>query len=274
MSKKYIKQINSTNFIYPNNTVAEYDVEIIHNVNDNAPIGTVTSATITGATATGMTLNWSGTWDLNNAEPFIQDNTSVTTITIHGMGPTQEYFKPFRLLEEYTTGVGTPNVNYSGQTVSLTPALFGLSTFTDGTYYFEFRVVSKLAIAPICASIVVSGIVPITPTPTPTATQTPTPTPSATPEITTTPTPTPTPTPTSYTIYLADEYSCTFPGCALQRLDVEVALPTSHTPQYGKFYPDDALSGFVYLLHTASGTGPGIILNLANFTACNSACIV
>ena len=270
MSKKYIKQINSTNFIYPNNTVAEYDVEIIHTINDNAPLGTVTSATITGATATGMTLNWSGTWDLNSAEQFVQDNGTVTTITIHGMGPTQEYFKPFRLLEEYTTTTGTTTVSYSGETVSLTPALFGLSEFTNGTYYFEFRAVSKLAIVPICASIVVSSVVPITPTPTPTPTLTPTPTPSATPEITATPTA----TSTSYTIYLADEYSCTFPGCALQRLDVEVALPTSHTPQYGKFYPDGALSGFAYLLHTASGTGPGIILDINNFTACNSACIV
>jgi hypothetical protein len=278
MSKKYIKQINSTNFIYPNNTVAEYDVEIIHNINDNAPIGTVTSATISGATATGMTLNWSGTWDLNNAEPFIQDNTSVTTISVHGMGPTQEYFKPFRLLDEYTTGVGTPNVNYSGQTISLTPALFGLSAFTNGTYYFEFRVVSKLAIAPICATIVVSSIIEptATPTPTPTMTSTPTPTPTLTqtPDITTTPTPTPTPTTTNYTLYYADEYACTFPGCALQQLDVVVALPTSHTPNYGKFYPADSGTGFAYLLTTTASTGPGIILNLANFTACSSACAV
>ena len=164
---------------------------------------------------------------------------------------------------------------YVNTTVALTPAMFGLANFSDGTYYFEFRVVSKLAIAPICASISVSGITPPTPTPTPTptATLTPTPTPSPTPSG---PTPTPTPTsgPITYDIYLADEYACTFPGCALQRIDVEVALPAGTTPNYGKFYPDEGATGFAYLLHTAAGTGPAIILNTANFTACNSACSV
>jgi hypothetical protein len=264
------------------------------------------------------------------------------------MGPTQQYFKPFRLLEEYTTTTGSTFQIYSNQTVSLTPAMFGLSNFSNGTYYFEFRAVSKLAIVPICATIVVSGIEPPpTPTPTPTSTSTPTPTPTYTP----TPTPTVgdyyyyvikkydcnddcayvspdlvgrstvplstidgmyrkigsyvyqvqtliTPDPMSfdidldaatntdlvcatacsdapaYDIYLADEYACTFPGCALQRIDVEVALPAGTTPNYGKFYPDDSLTGFAYLLHTAAGTGPAIILNLANFTTCNAACIV
>jgi hypothetical protein len=274
MSKKYIKQIDSYNFIYPNNTVAEYDLEIIHTVNDNAPLGTITSATISGATSTGMTLNWGGTWTLNGAEPFVQDNGSVTTITVHGMGPTQVYFKPFRLLNQYTTTSGTTYVNYGSQNISLTPAMFGLSSFTDGIYYFEFRAVSKLAIVPICASISVSGITPPpTATPTPTATTTPTPTPTITPSGPT-PTPTPSPTVTAYTLYYADEYACTFPGCALQQLDVVVALPSTHTPNYGKFYPDEAASGFAYLLTTTASTGPGIILNIANFTACNSACAV
>jgi hypothetical protein len=274
MSKKYIKQIDSYNFIYPNNTVAEYDLEIIHTVNDNAPLGTITSATITGATATGMTLNWEGTWDLNDAEPFVDASGDVTTFSIHGMGPTQQYFKPFRLLAQYITTSGTPYLVYSNRHLVLTPAEFGLSSFTDGTYYFEFRAVSKLAIAPICASISVSGITPPpTATPTPTATTTPTPTPTITPSGPT-PTPTPSPTVTAYTLYYADEYACTFPGCALQQLDVVVALPSTHTPNYGKFYPDEAASGFAYLLTTTASTGPGIILNIANFTACSSACAV
>lgn len=348
MSKKYIKQTDSTNFIYPNNTVAEYDVEIIHNINSNPPIGTVTSITITGATSTGMTLNWSGSWDLNGAEPFVQDNGNVTTVSIHGMGPTQQYFKPFRLLEEYTTTTGTTTVTYTNQTIALTPAQFGLSTFTNGTYNFEFRVVSKLAVLPVCGSVVVSTITPTpTPTPTPTGcTQTnvcmaitvtgatgpesyagqieynncdgelvgelfttqgtryrcvqtsgglpqifsysgiETPTiysgdcdlyecpGGVVPLPTPTPTPTPTPGPVEYDLYLADEYACTFPGCALQQIDVVVALPAGTTPQYGKFYPDNSLSGFVYLLTTTTSGGPGLILNLANFTSCSSACIV
>lgn len=273
MSKKYIKQVNSSNFIYPNNTVAEYDVEIIHDVNNNAPTGTVSSITVSGATLSGMTLNWSGTWNLNGSQPFIQDNGTVTTVSIHGMGPTQQYFKPFRLLEEYTVSTGTTSAIYSSQSISLTPAQFGLANFTNGTYNFEFRLVSKRAVLPICGSVVVSGITP-PPTPTPTITPTPTPTPTVTPTPTPTgPTPTPTPPP-DYDLYYADEYACTFPGCALQNIDVVVALPAGTVPQYGKFYPDNSLSGFVYLLTTGGAAGPGLILNLANFTACSSACIV
>ena len=278
MSKKYIKQIDSYNFIYPNNTVAEYDVDIIHDINNNAPLGTVTSLTVSGATITGMTLNWSGTWNLNSAQPFVQDNGSVTSVTVHGMGPTQQYFKPFRLLKDYTVSSGTTTATYTSQTISLTPSQFGLTYFTDGTYNFEFRMVSKRSILPICGSVVVSGLTPPTPTPTPTSSITPTPT--ATP-VTPTPTPThsgPTPTPTpppSYDLYYADEYACTFPGCALQRTDVVVALPTGTVPQYGKFYPDLDATGFAYLLTTGGASGgPGLILNLANFTACNSACAV
>jgi hypothetical protein len=75
-------------------------------------------------------------------------------------------------------------------------------------------------------------------------------------------------------LYYADEYACTFPGCALQQLDVVVALPSYVTPQYGKFYPDAAASGFAYLLTTGGAAGPGIILDLGNYTACNSACSV
>jgi hypothetical protein len=272
MSKKYIKQNDSYNFIYPNNTVAEYDVEIIHDINSNSPTGTVSSITVSGATISGMTLHWSGVWDLNGAQPFVQDSGVVTTVSVHGMGPTQQYFKPFRLLKEYNVSSGTTNAVYSNQTIALTPSMFGLTTFTNGTYNFEFRLVSKRAVLPICGSVVVSGLTPPTPTPTPS----PTPTPTAT--VTPTPTPTgPTPTPTpppSYNLYYADEYACTFPGCALQQLDVVVALPSTHTPQYGKFYPDEAASGFAYLLTTSASTGPGIILNIANFTACSSACAV
>jgi len=273
MSKKYIKQTNSYNFIYPNNTVPEYDVEIIHDINSNPPIGTVTSISVSGATLSGMTLTWSGSWDLNGAQPFIQDNGSVTTVSVHGMSPTQQYFKPFRLIEEYTVSSGTTTATYLSQTIALTPSMFGLTSFTNGTYNFEFRMVSKRSILPVCGSVVVSGITP-PPTPTPTITPTPTPTPTVTPTPTPTgPTPTPTPPP-DYDLYYADEYACTFPGCALQNIDVVVALPAGTVPQYGKFYPDNSLSGFVYLLTTGGAAGPGLILNLANFTACSSACIV
>jgi hypothetical protein len=270
MSKKYIKQTDSYNFIYPNNTVAEYDVDIIHNINSNSPTGTVSSITVSGVTISGMTLHWSGTWNLNNSEPFVLDSGVISTVSVHGMGPTQQYFKPFRLLKNYTVSSGTTTATFSDVTIALTPAQFGLTSFTNGTYNFEFRLVSKRAILPICGSVVVSGLTPPTPTPTPTPsfTPTPTPTPTSTPIG-----PTPTPIP-GYDLYLADEYVCTFPGCALQNIDVVVALPTGTVPNYGKFYPDAGATGFAYLLTTTASSGPGVILDLGNYTACNSACAV
>ena len=41
MSRKYISQVNNQNFVFPNNEVSEYDVEIIHDVNDNCVSGSV-----------------------------------------------------------------------------------------------------------------------------------------------------------------------------------------------------------------------------------------
>jgi hypothetical protein len=68
----------------------------------------------------------------------------------------------------------------------------GVSTFTNGTYYFEFRFIGKRAVYPVCANYTISTI---TPQPTPTPTPSPTPTVGPTP----TPTPTPTVTPNNFT---------------------------------------------------------------------------
>jgi len=55
MSNKYISQINKQNFVYPNNDIAEYDVDIIHDINNNSVSGTVTNFTATTVTTTGIT---------------------------------------------------------------------------------------------------------------------------------------------------------------------------------------------------------------------------
>ena len=127
-----------------------------------------------------------------------------------------------------------------------------------------------------------SGYTPLPPTtPTQTASNTPTATPgltpTATPILSPTPTPTnnPTPTPTetpatSYTIYLADEYSC-FP-CNFTGNSVYVALPSSTTPNYGKFYTSASAEGFVYQLILEAFGGPALILDGYNTTNCNTAC--
>ena len=131
------------------------------------------------------------------------------------------------------------------------------------------------------------------PPPSPTQTQTQTQTPSQTPTYTPsptigltqtptsttepTPTPTQTPTPTSeipYSLYYADRYLCLNPGCSFDTPSVVVSLPTSHTPQYGKFYPALTPDGYSYLLDAPTILGPGLLLDTNNYTACNDACSV
>ena len=118
-------------------------------------------------------------------------------------------------------------------------------------------------------------------TPTQTSTQTNTPTNTSTIVLTQTPTQTstttPTPTPTrtvEYNIYYADRYQCLNPGCSFDTPAVLVALPTTHTPQYGKFYATTNDPGFSYLLDSPTTGGPALILDTNYYTACNDACIV
>jgi hypothetical protein len=97
----------------------------------------------------------------------------------------QDYFKPWRIVSSQSQ-TGSTITTYSGHTAfGVAPLSLGLTSFTNGTYYFEFRLVGANAIYPICQSYTVSTL----PTPTPTPTPSPTPTPIS-------PTATPTPTPT------------------------------------------------------------------------------
>jgi hypothetical protein len=214
----------------------------------------------------------SGTTKFSSTETFTTGGGGGIETSIEVFSTTGEEDTVFVFLDFFSTTTGTTAVTYTNQHSVLTPANFGLTTFSNGDYNFEFRLISKRAVLPVCASVTVTTIVP-PPTPTNTPTPTPTATPTPTPTITITPTPTPTPT-IAYDLYLADEYACTFPGCALQRIDVVVALPAGTSPNYGKFYPDLSATGFAYNLSSPTYSGPGIILSTSNFTACNSACIL
>jgi hypothetical protein len=275
MSRKYIKQYLDQNFVFPNNDVYEYDTEIVHDINNNSVSGTVLNLTATTVTASSIVLTYDWTWAQNGAEIWINPDGTQQLISVHILAPGQDYFKPWRLVDVVSTGT-TGNTTYSGSdTVTIQPGYLGLTYLPSGQYFIEFRFIGHRAIYPACGSLT---LVVATPTPTPTLTLTPTITPTRTPDITTTPTPTPTqtmtPTPGAYTLYLADRYTCLYPGCSFDEADVVVALPTSHTPQYGKFYPADTPDGYAYNLITTTGAGPGLILNVANFTACADACIV
>lgn len=208
MGRKYIRQIINQNFVYPNNEVPEYDLEIVHDINDNSVSGTVTNFSAVTATTTGITFSYDYTWSKNGAEPFISPYGVgvLNLVSLHMMTPSQSYYKPWRcinvqstILTTITTSSGTVNTGV------ITPAMLGVNTFVNGTYYFEFRFIGHRAIYPICAQLSISPTPVVTPTPTPTPTPggpTPTPTP-----VTPTPTATPTPTPNgskSLQIYARD----------------------------------------------------------------------
>jgi hypothetical protein len=191
MSTKYIGQINNTSFVYPNKTLAEYDVEIVHDLNDNCVSGYATTFSATTITTSSITVSYNLTWVRNGAEPFINNAGLLSAISIHMLAPSQVYYKPWRVVHSLTSSNTTgTTLNFTG-TFTVSPSDLGLVSFGSGEMYFEIRFIGHRAVLPICYSATSN----VGPTPTPTATIAPTPTPTAT-GPTSTPTPTPTPTPT------------------------------------------------------------------------------
>lgn len=191
MGRKYIKQIINQNFIYPNDDVSEYDVEIVHDINNNCVSGTVTNFSATSVSSSAITFTYNSTWALNGAEPFIRNSNALAIYSIHCIAPGQSYYKPWRLVNSRSfTTITATTFSETGVAFTITRAQMGLTRFTNGVYYFEFRMIGHRCIFPICANITISSIAPpptATPTPTPTIgpTSTPTPTPTLTAAFTT-----------------------------------------------------------------------------------------
>ena len=187
MGRKYIKQIDNQNFVYPNYDLTEYDTDIIHDINENSVSGTVVSLSATTVSYSALTFSLSYTWSKNNAEIFLRESGNVSIFTVHMMAAGQEYFKPWRAVFSSSSSLTGSTFFSATRTITVLPSDFGLSQFSNGTYYFEVRFIGKRAVYPVCQNVVISTIVPpVTPTPTPV---TPTPTPGP---------PTPTPTPSLY----------------------------------------------------------------------------
>jgi len=181
MSKKFIAKQLKQNFVYPNNDIYEYQTDIVHNINNNVVSGSVTNFSATTVASTGITLTYASTWNLNGGDRFLNETNQTSILSVHAMGPTQLYYKPFRTVD-YIEGSITAQTSSNVETFTMLPSMLGLTSFTNGTYYFEFRLISKKAVVPICKTLVISTIPIPTPTPTPSpATPTPTPTPSSTP---------------------------------------------------------------------------------------------
>jgi hypothetical protein len=196
MSKKYIPQVNNQNFIYPNNTLAEYDIDIIHEVNDNSVSGSTSGFTAVYNGGTGnIDISFSYVWNKNSAEPYIDSSNLLHVLSVHMMDPSKTYYKPWRCISNITSSSVSASTLTGTTSFSVTPAQMGISTFWYGIYTLEIRMIGHRAIYPICYNFNPTGIATPTPTPygpTPTVSQEPTPTPTLTPTFTSTPTPTPT----------------------------------------------------------------------------------
>jgi hypothetical protein len=151
---KYIPQLNETNFVYPNFEISEYDVDIVHNINNNSVTGTATNFIVSGtATSSSITFTHNYTWSKNGAEPFISNSGQIHLLSVHMLAATQTYFKPWRCVDIVTSGT-TTGTTYSGSnTVIVTPAQMGLASFSSGTYYFEIRLIGLKSIYPICQTL-------------------------------------------------------------------------------------------------------------------------
>lgn len=196
--RKFISQRTFYDFVYPNNNKAQYDVnDVVQNINSNIVSGTVTNfvATIVGGQ---LQVDFNYTWSKNGAEVFVNQTGSINTISLHVMPAGITYFKPWRCVDNIDELSGTTNVSgvYSG---TFSASLLGVPSLSNGTYYFEIRMIGALENYIITQQYSVTGGTITTPTPTPTPTSTPGLSPSPTPSVTATSglSPTPTSTPTS-----------------------------------------------------------------------------
>lgn len=151
---RYIPQIDNQNFVYPNYDLAEYDVDIIHVPNDNSVTGVVTSFSAITISSSSITVRTTNTWTSNGAEGFIRNNGALEIYTLHAMVPGQLFYKPWVIIgnnSTFTTDATT--FTSTNRDATFVPSQFGLTTFTSGTYYFEFRFIGATSIFPVCRTL-------------------------------------------------------------------------------------------------------------------------
>jgi hypothetical protein len=154
---KYIGQVNNQNFVYPNYDLAEYDIDIIQNINDNSISGTVSNFIVSGtARTTGITFTHNWTWARNGADVFISSSGQIHLLSVHMIAAGQTYYKPWRCVDIVTSGTTTGSTYSGSNTVTVTPSMMGLTTFSSGTYYFEIRMIGLKSIYPICQTLTVT----------------------------------------------------------------------------------------------------------------------
>jgi hypothetical protein len=188
MGQKYISQLDSQNFMYPNNTQPEYDVKIIHDLIEGSPTGTISGLTL-NQVGNNLVFNTNYTWNINGAEPFIDNNGKLNLINVYLQTPDKTYMAPWiNVYVLQTTNTGTTSTGGT-MNFTVTPQMVGQSYFSSGSYSINFQFISRRATN--IDGFYYSGVT-ITGNTTPTPTPTPSITPTQTPGLTPTPTPTPT----------------------------------------------------------------------------------
>ena len=156
MSYKYIPQLNETNFVYPNYEISEYDVDILHTLNNNSVTGTVTNFVVSGtARTTGITFTHNFTWSKNNADVFINSSEQLNVFSVHMLAANQTYYKPWRLVDRAVSSASATSLSGSN-TITVTPSMMGIASFSSGNYYFEIRMIGLKSVYPICQTISVT----------------------------------------------------------------------------------------------------------------------
>ena len=154
MSTRYIPQLNETNFVFPNYEISEYDVDIIHQINDNSVSGNLTVLSATTISSSSISFTLSASWAKNNADVFINESGLLSIMSTHMLAAGQTYYKPWRLIDSVTTATtGSTTFNVTSRTFSVTASSMGLASFMSGTYYLEVRFIGLKSIYPVCQTL-------------------------------------------------------------------------------------------------------------------------
>ena len=151
---KYISQINNQNFVYPNYDLAEYDVDIIHTINNSSVSGFVTSISATTVSSSTINIRHTNTWIRNGAEVYIRPVNALQLYSLHMLAPNQLYYKPWRIIDSNSTlSTGVTTFTTTNRGIGIPAAAVGLTSFVSGIYNFEFRFIGATSIFPVCTSL-------------------------------------------------------------------------------------------------------------------------